>query len=90
MAAKDPMAFFGKEDIGKLIKDQSVPAIIGMLALSMYNVISTIYVGHEIGSLGIAGQTITFPIQIMINAVVFGIGIGTASIVSRGLGAKNV
>ena len=61
-----------------------------MLALSMYNVIATIYVGHGVGAVGIAGLAITFPIQIMIVAVAFGIGIGASSIISRSMGANDV
>ena len=67
----------------------SVPAIIGMMAAALYNVVDTIFVGRGVGPLGIAGLSIAFPIQMIVQAVGQMIGIGAASIISRKLGAKD-
>jgi putative MATE family efflux protein len=76
--------------IGKLLLRLSVPAIIGMIVQALFNIVDTIFVGRGVGTLGIAGITIVFPIQMFVMAVSQMVGIGGASIISRALGAKNV
>lgn len=41
----------------------SYPAIIGMVAGALYNMVDTIFVGRAVGPLAIAGLTIVLPIQ---------------------------
>ena len=75
------------EKTGKLLFKLSMPAIIGMLVQALYNLVDTIFVGRGVGTLGIGGIAIVFPIQIFIMAVAQTVGIGGASIISRRLGA---
>ncbi|TDT71835.1 putative MATE family efflux protein [Hypnocyclicus thermotrophus] len=74
------------EKILKLILKLSLPATIGMLVSSLYNLVDTIFVSKAEGPLGIAALTIVFPIQMLIMAFTQSIGIGSASIISRALG----
>ncbi len=82
-------SFLGTEKLFPLLMKMSVPAIIGMMAAALYNVVDTIFVGRGVGPLGIAGLSIAFPIQMIVQAVGQMIGIGAASIISRKLGEKN-
>ena len=82
-------SFLGTEKLFPLLMKMSVPAIIGMMAAALYNVVDTIFVGRGVGPLGIAGLSIAFPIQMIVQAVGQMIGIGAASIISRKLGAKD-
>ncbi|MBN2324386.1 MAG: MATE family efflux transporter [Spirochaetes bacterium] len=75
--------------IGMLLFRLSVPAMIGMITTALFNVVDTIFVGRGVGSLGIAGVTIVFPIQMLVMSMAQLIGIGGASIVSRALGAHD-
>src|SRR5659263_37663 len=70
----------------------SYPAIIGMVAGALYNMVDTIFVGRALGPLAIAGLTIVLPIQILMYAIGFMVGVGSASIISRSLGEgrKNI
>jgi len=77
------------ESISKLLLKQSTPAMIGLLVMSLYNLVDAIFIGHSAGPLGIAGLAISFPIQMIIMALAQTIGIGISSIISRSLGAKN-
>jgi putative MATE family efflux protein len=76
----------GEERIGALLLQFSIPAIIGMLVNALYNVIDRIFVGQGIGSLGIAGVTIGFPLMIVQMAFGVLIGIGANSLISIRLG----
>ena len=53
----------GTERIGKLLVQYSIPAIIGMTITSLYNIIDSIFIGHGVGPMGIAGLAITFPLM---------------------------
>ena len=77
----------GEEKIPKLLLKQATPAMIGMLVMSLYNVVDTIFIGRGVGTLALAGVSVALPFVISMLAVSLAIGVGTASIVSRGLGS---
>lgn len=79
----------GKEDIGKLLIQQGVPATVGILVMSINMIVDTIFVGQWIGVLAIAAVTVVLPIAFLISSIGMGIGIGGSSIISRALGANN-
>jgi putative MATE family efflux protein len=79
----------GEKKISSLLVQFSVPAIVGMLANSLYNIIDRIFIGNSVGSLGLAGITISFPIMLGIMAFILLIGIGANSLVSIKLGEGN-
>ena len=58
----------GTESIGKLLLQYSIPAIIGMTITSLYNIIDSIFIGHGVGAMGIAGLAITFPLMNLVVA----------------------
>lgn len=61
-----------------------------MFVMSLYNVVDTIFIGHAVGALGIAGLSIVFPVQMLTMGVGQMIGIGGASLLSRSLGARDL
>ncbi|AZR72725.1 MATE family efflux transporter [Anoxybacter fermentans] len=77
----------GHEKISKLLFKYSTPAMIGMIVNALYNMVDTIFIGRGAGTLAIAGLAISFPIQMLIMAVAQTVGIGSASLISRSLGA---
>ncbi|KUK54865.1 MAG: Multi antimicrobial extrusion protein (Na(+)/drug antiporter) [Atribacteria bacterium 34_128] len=87
---KQLTARLGEEKINKLLVNLSLPATIGMMVNALYNLVDTIFVGRGVGALAIGGLTIAFPIQMVIMAFAQMIGIGTASAISRSLGAKDI
>lgn len=78
----------GETKISKLLLEFSIPAIIGMIVNTLYNIVDRIYIGHiaDVGDLAIAGVGITMPLMIMIMAFGMLIGIGTATRISIKLG----
>ncbi|MBT3168842.1 MAG: MATE family efflux transporter [Candidatus Cloacimonetes bacterium] len=76
------------ERIDKLLLKLSLPAMLGMLTMALYNIVDTIFIGRGVGTLGIAGLAICFPMQMMVLGIGTTLGIGSASIISRAFGAK--
>jgi len=76
--------------IGRLLLKLSLPAFLGMFVMTLYNVVDTIFIGHYIGPLGIAGLTVVFPLQLMAIGVGELSGMGGASVVSRLIGAGKI
>ncbi|MFZ7119591.1 MAG: MATE family efflux transporter [Eubacteriaceae bacterium] len=79
----------GELEVSKLLLKFSIPAIVGMLVHALYNVVDRIFIGNGIGSLGIAGITISFPVMLVMMAFSMLIGIGANSLVAIRLGQKN-
>ena len=78
----------GSEKVSKLLISFSVPAIIGMLVNTLYNIIDRMYIGNieGVGKLAITGVGITMPIMTIILAFGMLVGIGTAARISIFLG----
>ncbi|MGL5650051.1 MAG: MATE family efflux transporter [Clostridium sp.] len=81
----------GKESIRKLLISFSVPAIVGMLVNTLYNIIDRMYIGNipDVGKLAITGVGITMPIMTIILAFGMLVGVGTAARISLYLGKHN-
>lgn len=88
MQQKNQSERLGFEPIPKLLRSLSVPAMIGMFVMALYNVVDTIFISHAVGISGVAGVTISFPIMMIIMAISAAMGVGGASVISRRLGAK--
>jgi putative MATE family efflux protein len=80
----------GESTIRKLLFKFSLPATIGMLINAIYNIVDRIYIGNspDLGTLGLAGITISFPITIIMMALAVLFGIGGATLFSIKLGEK--
>ena len=76
--------------IGQLLLKLSLPAFMGMFVMTLYNVVDTIFIGHYVGPLGIAGLSIIFPVQMLTMGIGFMLGMGGASLISRLIGAGNI
>lgn len=83
-----PTTALATEPIGTLLVRLSLPSMIALLVNAMYQVVDTIFVGRSVGPVAIAALGVTLPIHMIITAVALMFGIGSASIVSRKLGAS--
>ncbi len=79
----------GTKPIGQVLVKMAVPASIGILVMSIYFIVDTIFVGRFVGTLGIAAITVVMPISFLISSIGMAIGVGGASIISRALGAND-
>ena len=79
-------ARLGTESITKLIRDFALPAIAGLVVVSLYNIIDRIFIGQGVGPMAIAGLALTFPISNIVAAIGTLVGVGAASRLSIVLG----
>jgi putative MATE family efflux protein len=77
----------GTDKILPLLISFSLPSIISMTAMALYNVIDTIFVGR-LGTEAIAGLTLIMPLQMLVLGFGLLIGVGSMSYISRSLGAR--
>ncbi len=84
----DRLNSFGSASIPKLVLQFSVPAIISMLVNALYNVVDRFFVGQGVGSLGIAGITLCFPIFLFMMAMSMMVGVGGNTLFAIRLGQK--
>ena len=85
---KTPTAL-GTENIGKLLMQYAVPAIIAMTASSLYNMVDSIFIGHGVGTMAISGLALTFPLMNLVAAFGSLVGVGAATLISVKLGQKD-
>lgn len=79
----------GTENIGKLLSQYAVPAIIAMTASSLYNITDSIFIGHGVGTLALGGLAITFPLMNLAAAFGSLVGVGASTLLSIRMGQKD-
>lgn len=79
---------FKAKTISSLLIKFSAPAVAGMFANALYNIISRIYVGQDVGANGLAGITILFPLGLVYMGFSALIGVGSNALFSIRLGEK--
>lgn len=78
----------GTEKIPRLLMEFSIPAIIGMMVNGIYNIVDRIFIGNapELGSLGLAAVSITYPVTLVLLAFSLMVAVGGSTIFSISLG----
>lgn len=86
MALQGNLSELAQRPVGRLLFDYSLPAVVGMVTVSLYNVIDRIFIGHQVGADAISGLAITFPVMNLATALGVLIGVGSAVRMSIMLG----
>ncbi|ANW03120.1 MATE family efflux transporter [Bradyrhizobium icense] len=73
-------------NLASLILRLAIPSVVGLSINALQQVVNAIFVG-ALGTQAIAAVSMTLPIVVLLAAVGQGIGVGTASFISRHLGA---
>ena len=66
-----------------------LPAFVGVVVYSLYNIVDRIFIGRGVGSLALSGLSAVFPIMLITMAFGMLIGIGAGVNVSISMGQKN-
>jgi putative MATE family efflux protein len=78
------------DKLGILLLKLTTPAFFGSFVMMLYNIINTIFVSRYVGPMGIAGLSIVFPLQMLAMGIGQMTGMGSASHISRLIGAHDV
>ncbi|WP_449018407.1 MATE family efflux transporter [Prevotella sp.] len=79
----------GTKPVGKLLAQYAFPAIIAMIAASLYNIVDRIFIGQIVGPMAISGLAITFPFINLGAAFGAAVGIGASTSISVKLGQRD-
>lgn len=77
----------GTQPIPKLLITMSLPMMLSMLTLALYNIVDSIFVA-QISQNALTGVSLSFPFQMLIVGIGVGTGVGTNSLIARKLGEK--
>jgi putative MATE family efflux protein len=80
--------FMGSERIPRLMARFAAPALIGMFANALYNIVDRIFVGQIVGAHGIAAIALAFPSMLLFFCIATLIGTGAASRVAILMGER--
>lgn len=73
----------------KLMLSLSLPAIIGMVVIGLYNFMDAVFVGQMIGPSAMGAVTVSYPFTLINSGIATLLGIGSASVLSRAIGKKD-
>lgn len=73
----------------QLIISLSIPAIIGMVVVGLYNLMDRIFVGQLISEVAMGAVSVSYPFTLINTGVSTLIGVGSASVLSRAVGKKD-
>ena len=79
----------GTKPVSRLLMQYALPAIVAMVASSLYNMVDSIFIGQGVGALAIAGLAITFPFMNLSAAFGAAIGVGSCTFISMKLGQRD-
>src|SRR5674476_575401 len=77
---------FTSSHIPSLIRKLAVPASVGFIFNTLFNVVDT-YWGGKISTSALAAMGLTFPVFFIILSMGIGMGTGTTALISQSLGA---
>lgn len=73
----------------KLLISLSLPAIIGMLVVGLYNLADAVYVGQMVHANAMGAVSVSYPFTLINTGAATLIGVGSASVLSRAIGKKD-
>ena len=86
MASQERLYQLANKPVGRLLWQYSLPSVVGMLVMALYNVADRVFIGNWVGPDAIAGLAVTFPIMNLATAIGVLVGVGSSAKVSIDLG----
>ncbi|CAL6097109.1 Na_-driven multidrug efflux pump [Hexamita inflata] len=81
----------GQTPIFKLLLQQSIPNVVSLLSLSMYQIIDSIFIGNYIGEVGLAAQAIFSAIEYLsCTSLPVAFSIGAVALIGPALGKNDL
>ncbi|MCR5687254.1 MAG: MATE family efflux transporter [Lachnospiraceae bacterium] len=76
-------------DIVKTMLSLSIPAILGMVVIGLYNFMDAVFVGRMVGPEAMTAVKVSYPFTLLNSGISTLIGTGSASVLSRAIGKKD-
>ncbi len=76
-------------NIVKTMLSLSIPAILGMVVIGLYNFMDAVFVGRMVGPEAMTAVKVSYPFTLLNSGVSTLIGTGSASVLSRAIGKKD-
>lgn len=73
----------------RLMLSLSVPAILGMMVVGLYNLMDAVFAGQMISSTAMGAISISYPFTLINSGIATLIGVGSASVLSRAIGKND-
>lgn len=89
MEVNERSELFERMPISKAVMQLSIPTVLSSLVMVIYNLADTYFVGMLNNPVQTAAVTLAAPVMLAFNAVNNLFGVGSSSMMSRGLGAKD-
>ena len=67
----------------------SVPAILGMVVIGLYNFMDAVFVGQMIGPVAMTAVKVSYPFTLVNSGIATLIGVGSSSVLSRAIGEQD-
>jgi putative MATE family efflux protein len=74
-----------KGPVGRNLLNLAAPMTAGIFAITAFNLADTYFVAR-LGTRELAAMSFTFPVVMLVHSIALGLGLGTASVVSRAIG----
>ena len=72
-----------------LMFELSIPAILGMVVVGLYNFMDSVFVGQMVGSVQMGAISVSYPFTLINGGTAAMLGVGSASVLSRAIGKKD-
>ncbi|MCR5684244.1 MAG: MATE family efflux transporter [Lachnospiraceae bacterium] len=76
-------------NIVKTMLSLSIPAILGMVVIGLYNFMDAVFVGRLVGPEAMTAVKVSYPFTLLNSGIATLIGTGSASVLSRAIGKKD-
>ena len=72
-----------------LMIELSIPAVLGMVVVGLYNMMDSIFVGQMVGAAQMGAVSVSYPFTLINAGSAAMLGVGSASVFSRAIGKKD-
>ena len=72
-----------------LMLELSIPAVLGMVVVGLYNMMDSIFVGQMVGDIQMGAVSVSYPFTLINAGSAAMLGVGSASVLSRAIGKKD-
>jgi putative MATE family efflux protein len=77
------------QSLWRIMLRLALPGILGMLVISLNTFVDAIFVGQLIGENAVGGIALALPLTLVVGGLSSLVGVGSASVLSRAIGAKD-